>query len=120
MLALSAARVRRGSPTDSAAAPVMARKSRRPMVIARISEALANFHVLPAFLLAGRLEDRSFRQRLGFLRGGYCLVEIAGVRRLFRIRKGSFRREPLIAQAACLLFGGGGRGVSRLEVGLRA
>src|SRR5882762_2772133 len=97
MLGVSALRARRGRPPESVAAAVAFRKSRRRMVIIisaavraismirksgnrfslrqtrsvcaeiMLKKDLAYFQILPAFFLAGGLEDGCFRQRLGFL-----------------------------------------------------
>src|ERR1700733_8509562 len=109
----------RGSPPENAAAPANVRKSRRWIVMSypRPSGS-ANFHVFPEFFLTGGLENRRFRQRLGFLRGSYRGIEIALGGRLLGGNQRCRRRGPLIAQGACFLVGGFGGGIGGAEIGL--
>src|ERR1700704_2106297 len=123
MPALSAARAERGRAGASAATPVSLRKSRRRMIMRcfRASKsALAYLERFPGFFFACRLEDRSFGKRLGFLRGRYGLVEIAGLGGLFRSCKSGRCRGPLIAQGEGFLVGGLRSGIGGLEIGFRA
>src|ERR1700716_3804851 len=116
---VSALRASRGRWPASVAAPAKVRKSRRRIVMTQsprvattlLANFLSNFHVLPAFLFAGGLEDRGFGQGFGFLGGSRRLVEFAGVGGFLRRRQCCGRRGPLIAQRACFLVGGFGGGI---------
>ena len=90
-----------------------------PLTVRRFqSDQSADFHRLPGLFFGGRLEDRCFRQRLGFLGCGHGAVEIAAIGRLLGGRQRRDGHGPLVAQAGCLLGGGFRGGIGRLVVRL--
>src|ERR1700742_3847778 len=101
MLGVSAARAARMMEPESAA-PDNFRKSRRRIFMCvtphTTAYRLANLHVLPARLLAGRLVDRRDRQRFGFACGRNGRVEIARRGRLLCRLQLRFSRKPFVAQ----------------------